>query len=88
MKIILLKDVKGVGQRFTEKNVSDGYARNFLFPQQLAVMADKAGLAKVNQLKALSEAKRSAEEKAQEEKEAKRMEKHLELEKFRESTRR
>lgn len=37
MKIILLKDIKGVGKRFDEKEVSDGYATNFLIPRKLAV---------------------------------------------------
>ena len=37
MKIILLKDVKGVGKRFDEKDVANGYALNFLIPKKLAV---------------------------------------------------
>ena len=37
MRVILLKDVKKVGRRFEEKEVADGYARNFLVPQKLAV---------------------------------------------------
>ena len=36
MQIILLKDVRGVGQHMEVKNVTDGYAINFLFPQKLA----------------------------------------------------
>lgn len=36
MRIILLKDVSGVGQRGDVKEVSDGYALNFLFPRKLA----------------------------------------------------
>jgi len=39
MKVLLLQDVKGIGQRMEIKNVSDGYARNFLFPQKLAILA-------------------------------------------------
>ena len=39
MKVILQKDVKGQGKRGQLVNVSDGYARNFLFPKNLAVPA-------------------------------------------------
>ncbi|PIR89436.1 MAG: 50S ribosomal protein L9 [Candidatus Harrisonbacteria bacterium CG10_big_fil_rev_8_21_14_0_10_40_38] len=36
MKVLLLKDVKGVGRKMETRDVSDGYARNFLFPKGLA----------------------------------------------------
>ena len=39
MKVIFLKDVGGVGQRGSIKEVSDGYAMNFLIAQGLAVQA-------------------------------------------------
>ena len=83
MKVILLQDVKGVGKKFEEKEVSDGYAMNFLIPHKLALMADKAGIAKVEQLKKQSEAKKAEEEKELNERLAKRQEKHEALEKFR-----
>jgi large subunit ribosomal protein L9 len=42
MEIILLHDVDKVGRRGQAVNVADGYARNFLFPQGLAVRANTA----------------------------------------------
>ena len=42
MQIILLHDVDKVGRRGEEVSVADGYARNYLFPQGLAVRADTA----------------------------------------------
>ncbi len=44
MKVILLKDVKGTGVKGDVVNISDGYARNFLFPKGLAIEATKANL--------------------------------------------
>ena len=44
MKVILTQDVKGQGKKGDLINVSDGYARNFLFPRKLATEATKAAL--------------------------------------------
>lgn len=53
MKVVLLQDVKGKGKKGELCNVSDGYARNFLFPKKLAVEADNSAL---NELKNREEA--------------------------------
>ena len=54
MKVILLCDVKGQGKKDEIVNVSDGYARNFLFPQKKAVPADAKS---TSELKSKEEAK-------------------------------
>ncbi len=51
MKVILLKDIKGVGRKFEEKNVADGYALNKLIPQKLAVSVEGPGASTVKVLK-------------------------------------
>ena len=48
MKVILKQDVKGQGKKGELVSVSDGYARNFLFPRNLAAVADAAAM---NELK-------------------------------------
>lgn len=59
MKVIFLKDVKGKGRKYEEKEVADGYAANFLIPQKLAVAADGPGAAQVKNLKAQDEQARA-----------------------------
>lgn len=49
MKVILKQDIKGVGKKDQVINAADGYARNFLFPKNLAVPADTGNM---NNLKA------------------------------------
>ncbi|MBU6323827.1 MAG: 50S ribosomal protein L9 [Patescibacteria group bacterium] len=44
MKVLLLKDVKDMGSAYTVKEVSDGYALNFLIPKRLATAATPAAL--------------------------------------------
>ncbi len=45
MKVILKRDVKGLGHEGDLKDVKDGYARNFLLPTTAAVVADKGAIA-------------------------------------------
>ena len=60
MELILLSDVEKLGQRGSTVRVKDGYARNFLLPQQLAVIATAA-----NRAQAEVEAKRRVAREAQ-----------------------
>lgn len=48
MKVILKADVKGQGKAGQIVNVSDGYARNFLFPKGLAVEANASSMGELN----------------------------------------
>ena len=47
MKVVLNQDVKSLGKKGELVNVSDGYARNFLFPKNLAVPADAQNLSEL-----------------------------------------
>lgn len=49
MKVILLKEVKTLGKQGEVVDVTDGHARNFLFPQNLAVAATSQSLQKKKQ---------------------------------------
>ncbi|HWB34261.1 MAG TPA: 50S ribosomal protein L9 [Candidatus Paceibacterota bacterium] len=56
MKVILLKDVRGVGMHSEVKNVADGYALNYLFPHKLAEPATDDKIQKISDAKAAHEA--------------------------------
>ena len=62
MKVVLLADVKSQGKKGELINVSDGYARNYLFPRGLATEADAKAL---NEIKTKEEARRHKIEEEQ-----------------------
>ena len=64
MKVILLCDVKGQGKKEDILAVSDGYARNYLFPRKWAVEATPAAIKEIQR-------KRVAEEQQEKERRAK-----------------
>ena len=69
MKVILKADVKGQGKAGQVVNVSDGYARNFLFPKGLAVEANASSMGELNSKNAaaahhIEEEKQAARETA------------------------
>lgn len=67
MEVLFLKNVPGVGSAGQVKKVADGYARNFLFPQKLAVIASSGAVKQAEAIKDASvrrEAKTLAEAQA------------------------
>lgn len=64
MKVILKADIKGVGKKDEVINASDGYARNFLLPKNLAVEANNDNMTK---LKAKQDAKKYQKDQEKEE---------------------
>ncbi len=64
MKVVLLQDVKNMGKRDDIISVSDGYARNFLFPQKLAAEATPGALKEIARKRAAQDA-REAERRAE-----------------------
>lgn len=61
MKVILKADIKGVGKKNEIVNASDGYARNFLFPKNLAVEANAENLSKLQTQKEANQFKKDTE---------------------------
>lgn len=62
MKVILTQDVKAQGKKGDLINVSDGYARNFLFPKGLAIEANKQALNELEGKKGAEAYRRNLEE--------------------------
>ena len=66
MQVILLKDVKGQGKAGQVVKVSDGYARNMLFPRQLAMEATPANMKILEKKRAQIEAQRAIDKQVAE----------------------
>ena len=67
MKVILQQDVKGQGKKGQLVDVSDGYARNFLLPKKLAVVATAENLNTMKQQEKAKAAQIAAEKAAAQE---------------------
>ena len=63
MKVMLMKDVYKLGRAGDVKKVANGYGRNFLIPQGLAVLATPGALKQVERIKAQAEIRRTEENK-------------------------
>ena len=63
MKVILIKEVKKLGQVGDVVEISDGYARNFLFPRGLAKEASQGNMKELAKRKAAKEKKKNEEKK-------------------------
>ena len=74
MKVILKDNIKGVGKKDEIINASDGYARNFLFPKNLAVEANAENMSKLK-AKQNSTAFKKGQEKEEAQKVAEKMKK-------------
>ena len=61
MKVILLEDVKSLGKKGDVVKVSDGYARNMLFPKKLGIEATAGNMKNLEQKRKIDE-KNAAEE--------------------------
>ena len=61
MKVILKADIKGVGKKDEIINASDGYARNFLFPKNLAVEANTENMSKLKAQKDANQYRKDTE---------------------------
>jgi len=59
MKVLLTKDVYKLGRAGDVKRVADGFGRNFLLPQGLAVLATPGALKQVDRIRSVAAAKRT-----------------------------
>ncbi len=64
MKIILLKTISSLGKKFDVKEVKPGYAKNYLLPKKMAILATKTSLEQIQRLKTEAEKAKSEGMKA------------------------
>lgn len=79
MKVILKQDVKGLGKKGEMVKASDGYARNYLLPKDLAVEADAQNVTEMKNAEASKQYKYDTEKAAAQEDAAKLNGKTLEM---------
>ena len=77
MKVILKENIKSIGKKDEIINVSDGYARNYLFVKGLAVEATQGNLAKLKSKQDSEKYKKEKMAKSSEEYLAKKLQKNL-----------
>jgi large subunit ribosomal protein L9 len=59
MKVLLIKDVYKLGRAGDVKKVADGYGRNFLLPQKMAVLATPGALKQTEKIRSQAEIRRT-----------------------------
>ena len=59
MKVLLIKDVYKLGRAGDIKKVADGYGRNFLLPQKMAVLATPGAMKQVEKIRSQAEVRRT-----------------------------
>lgn len=64
MKVVLNKDIKGIGKRLQIVDVSEGYARNYLIPKKLASVADSKNVSEANSKNEAEKFKKETERQA------------------------
>ena len=72
MKVVLQKDVPGLGKKDTAVEVAEGYARNYLIPRGLALPASSAQLKRIEELRD-AERRREAKEEAKAREDARKL---------------
>ena len=75
MKVVLQKDVPGLGKKDTAADVAEGYARNYLIPRVLALPASSAALKRIEVIRD-AERRKEAREEAKAREDARKLKEH------------